>query len=234
MSPPELIVILPVYNESAVIARVAAEWWTVLDGLGIAYRLRLHNDGSRDGTSEILERLRHPCLEVIHAENRGHGPALLMEYRRAVLESPWVFQCDSDGELPAAAFPDFWARRGDADLIIGDRQNRGGPLSRRLITSVSRLLVRGLFGKGIRDVNCPYRLFRSQAFAETVQKFPDDSFAPNVLLSAHALRQGLRIDCLPVLYAPRQSGEVSIRRLRLLRAALKSGVQTLRFRWRGR
>ncbi len=232
MAEPELIVILPVYNESAVIAAVAREWWTLLDGLEIPYRLRLRNDGSRDNTAAVLDGLSHPCLEVIHSENRGHGPTLLAEYRRALGEAPWIFQTDSDGELPASSFPAFWACRHDADLILGERQDRGGPLSRRLVTATLRGLVRLLFGKGISDVNCPYRLFRSEAFAQPAEQIPEDTFAPNILLCAHALRQRLRVRQMPVPFTPRQSGTVSIRKLRLLRAAIKSAWQTLLFRCR--
>lgn len=230
MSKRPLIVILPVFNEEAVIADVVGAWTAVLDSLGMEYSLRVRNDGSRDGTAAVLDGLTHPRLEVIHSENRGHGPTLLAEYRRAAREAEWVFQSDSDGEIPASAFPDFWAARAEADLIIGERSTRGGPLSRRLLTAATRIMVRTLFGPGLRDVNCPFRLMRAETFAPLFDRLRDDRFAPNVLISAHAVRRRLPIRRFPVLYTPRRTGEVSIRKLRLLRAALLSAAQTLEFR----
>jgi len=224
-----LIVVMPVYNEDAVIGTVMEDWLRVLDGLDVDYRLRVRNDGSRDETAARLAEIMHPALEVISTENRGHGPALMAEYPRAFAEAEWVFQTDSDGEMPAERFPTLWAVREGADLVIGVRQKREGPWSRRLITRGLRSLLRLLFGAGIRDGNCPYRLMRSDAFTPAMRLIPEHTFAPNVLLSGFALRSGLRICEMPVPYTPRRTGTVSIRRGRLVRAACVSAWQTLRF-----
>ncbi len=229
---PELIVVMPVYNERDVIARVAAEWLDMLDGLDVPYRLLLRNDGSRDDTADVLNALSHASLEVAHAPNRGHGPTILRACREAAARAPWIFQTDSDGELPAATFPAFWAEREKADLLIGIRIDRESPWSRRLITSVLRLILRLLFGKGIHDGNCPYRLMRSKAFQPLFDSLPEDTFAPNVLVSGFALRQKLRILELPVPHTSRTTGVCSIRKLKLLRAALKAARQTLAYRFR--
>lgn len=234
MSPQKLdfIVVMPVYNEEEVIERVTREWLRVLEGVEAEnWRLRIHNDGSRDNTGTILEAIQHPCLEVVHAHNQGHGPTLVSAYRRAVTEAEWVFQSDSDGEIPADAFPEFWQRREEADLWVGHRQNRGGPLSRRVISTVLRWMNRLLYGPGLSDVNCPCRLFRADAFAKTLEAMPDNTFAPNVLISGVACGGKTRVKELPIAYRPRQTGEVSIRRGRLAKAALKSAWQTLTFRF---
>ncbi len=227
-----LIVVMPVYNEDAVIGTVVEDWLRVLDGLGVDYRLRVRDDGSRDETAARLAEIMHPALEVISTENRGHGPALMAEYPRAFAEAEWVFQTDSDGEMPAERFPTLWAAREGADLVIGVRQKREGPWSRRLITRGLRSLLRLFFGAGIRDGNCPYRLMRSEAFSPAMRLIPEHTFAPNVLLSGFAVRYGLRICETSVPYRPRRTGTVSIRRGRLVRAACLGVWQTLGFRFR--
>jgi dolichol-phosphate mannosyltransferase len=224
-----LIVVMPVYNEGAVIRTVVEDWLRVLVKLGVSCRLRVRNDGSTDDTAEQLGAVRHPMLEVIDSENRGHGPTLLAEYSRAFGEAEWVFQTDSDGELSAEDFQAFWEHREEADFLIGVRQNRGGPLSRRVITRGLRLVLRFLFGGDLQDGNCPFRLMRSEAFRPALELIPGDAFAPNVLLSGFALRAGLRIDEKPVSFRPRSTGTVSIRRGKLFRAACVSAVQTRRF-----
>ncbi|MCC5844835.1 MAG: glycosyltransferase family 2 protein [Verrucomicrobia bacterium] len=229
---PCLIVVMPVYNEGAVIGTVVEDWLRVLDGLGVEYQFRVRNDGSRDDTGTRLEEIIHPALEVISTENRGHGPTLMAEYPRAFAEAEWVFQTDSDGEIPAEIFPTLWSAREGADFVIGARQNRGGPWSRRLMTRGLKGVLHLLFGPGVRDGNCPYRLMRSEAFSPAMRLIPEDTFAPNVLLSGYALRAGLRVCELPVPFIPRRTGTVSIRRWRLLRAAGVSAWQTVTFRSR--
>jgi dolichol-phosphate mannosyltransferase len=230
MAAPELWVVMPAYNEAESLGRVVPDWLRVLDGLGIPYRLLVHDDGSRDHSAAVLGSISHPALQLGAGPNRGHGPVLTEAYARAFAAAPWVMQTDSDGEIPAGAFPEFWARRAEADLILGCRPRRRGPLSRRLISgSLRQILLRG-FGGRVADGNCPFRLMRSSAFLPVMPQIGPDTFAPNVLLTAHALRARLRILELPVPHSPRQSGQVSIRRLRLLRAAALSALQTLRFR----
>ncbi|MGA0332978.1 MAG: glycosyltransferase family 2 protein [Kiritimatiellia bacterium] len=231
VSLPELIVIMPVYNEAEVIESVAKEWLEMLDALNIPYRLHLANDGSTDATPEVLDHLSHPSLEISHARNRGHGPTILRACRVAAGRAPWIFQTDSDGEIPAASFPEFWENRHRADLVIGRRSGRQSPLSRTLITAGVRGMLFLLYGRGIRDGNCPYRLLRSEAFRLLFSELPEDTFAPNILISGHSLRKKFRIVELPVPHRPRQTGVCSIRKGRLLRAAIRSGRQTLAFRF---
>lgn len=231
VSLPQLIVIMPVYNEEEVIEQVAHEWLAMLDKLNVSYRLHIANDGSHDRTQDVLDHLSHPSLEISHARNRGHGPTVLRAYRVACGRSPWIFQTDSDGELSAAAFPEFWKRREQADLLIGRRLDRVAPLSRRIITANLRFMLLGLFGCGIHDGNCPYRLMRSDAFRALFDLLPEDTFAPNVLISAYTARKKLRILELPVPYQPRQTGECSIQKGRLFKAAVRSGRQLLAFRF---
>lgn len=225
----KLIAILPAYNEEAVISNTVREWLDTLDGTGVDYRLRVRDDGSRDRTADIVDAIDHPHLELVRSENRGHGPTILAEYRRAAEEAEWIFQTDSDGELPATAFPDFWEAREGADLVLGHRQNRDGPWVRKLITTTLRFLLRVCFPPGVKDGNCPYRLHRAEAFREVFKKIPVDTFAPNALLSGHAARH-LRVKQLPVPHTPRQTGEVSIQGARLLKAAAKSARQLIAFR----
>lgn len=232
VSLPELIVIMPVYNEMDVIEQVAREWLDMLDQLKVPYRLHIANDGSSDRTQEVLDHLSHSALEISHARNRGHGPTILRAYRVAAGRAAWIFQTDSDGEIPAAAFPEFWQKRQQADLVIGNRTQREAPLSRRLITLTLRGLLFCIYGRGIHDGNCPYRLMRSEAFRPLFDQLPEDTFAPNVLISGYSIRKKCRIIECVVPHRPRQSGICSIQKLKLLKAALRSARQTVAFRFR--
>jgi dolichol-phosphate mannosyltransferase len=224
---PRLAVVMPVYNEEAAVAPVVTAWLAELDRLGIDYRLTAYDDGSRDGTGAILDGLAtaHRRLHVVHQENRGHGPTILRGYREA--RGEWVFQVDGDGEMPETAFGPLWERREDYDLLLGHRAERRAPPMRRVVTELSRLSVRLLFGAGVRDVNAPYRLFRGTSLADLLRDLPGDVFAPNVILAGLAVRKRLRIGEWPVPCGPRRGGRGSLNRRALVRGALRSFRETL-------
>ena len=226
----DLCAVMPVYNEEEIVAEVAESWLGVLDGLGIDYELVAIVDGATDASEQILRTVaeRHPRLVVDVKPNSGHGPTILRGYRRGVVTADWVFQTDSDDEMPATAFGKLWELRHNMDAVIGIRTSRNQSLGRRAITRAARFTARVAFGCRLADVNCPYRLMRSAALAPLLAPIPDDIFAPNVVLSGMLARSGARLAEMPVPHRDRNTGVVSILGLRALRAAVRSFAQTVR------
>lgn len=225
-----LAIIMPVYNEQDAVGRVLDRWCAALDALGADYTIHPYNDGSRDGSLAVLQEraARHPDRIVVHDKpNGGHGPTILQGYREAAAAGyDWIFQIDSDDEMGPELFGELWSRRENYDFLAGIRDGRKQPLPRKAISAVSRLSVRLLYGRSICDVNVPYRLMRASAFRELFDTVPGDTFAPNVILTGMAARKHLRIFEIRVPQRDRQTGEVSIRKWKLLRAALLSFLQT--------
>lgn len=126
------------------------------------------------------------------------------------------------------SFPSF-GKVDNYDFLVGIRDGRVQQLPRKIISFVSRLCVRILYGKSIWDVNTPYRLMRVSAFKDSFQMIPLTTFAPNVILSGLAARLKLRCYEIRVPQHDRTTGEVSIKKWKLLRAAMKSFSQTVRF-----
>ncbi len=230
----DLAVVMPVYNEAGCIENVIQDWLAVLQATGARFQLIVLDDGSTDATGSILDRLANdsPQLHGVHKSNSGHGPTLLQGYRLAVAQAEWVFQTDSDGELPAERFPDFWNRRADWDAIFGRRAGRSQSPLRRLISFSARAFVRFCFGPGPGDANVPFRLMRSRFLAPIVRSLPDDYRVPNLALSGLLGRAGARWTEIPVPFRDRTTGVSSIRRLRLLRFALQAASQTVAVGWR--
>ena len=226
----ELCAVMPVYNEEEIVGEVAESWLRVLDSLGIDYELVAIVDGATDSSEQVLRAVaeRHPHLVVDAKPNSGHGPTILRGYRRGVVTAEWVFQTDSDDEMPAASFGELWELRPSVDAVIGIRTSRNQSAGRRAITRAARLTARVAFGCRLADVNCPYRLMRSSALAPLLAPIPDDTFAPNVVLSGMLARSGARIAEVPVPHHDRTTGMVSILGWRAFRAALRSFGQTVR------
>ena len=230
-----LCVVMPVYNEQAIVGAVLRKWSQVLDGLDIDYVIRAYNDGSKDASLAVMQEaaVSLPRVNVKDKPNGGHGQTILTGYRESVTDGfDWVFQLDSDDEMGPEKFVDLWQKRGDYDFLIGRREGRQSAWPRRIVSFVSRLCVRICYGKSVWDVNSPYRLMRVAAFAGDFQRIPPSTFAPNVILSGIAARRKFRCLEIPVPQHARTTGEVSIRKFRLLKAAIRSFVQTVAFAFR--
>jgi glycosyltransferase involved in cell wall biosynthesis len=223
----DLALVMPVCNEEGCIAEVLNSWLGILGGLGIRFKMIVLNDGSKDGTKGVLAGFAHDDrIEVVNKSNSGHGPTILMGYHRAVETADWVFQCDSDNEMSAGHFPALWGKREGCDAVFGIRTGRVQNAARRLISAVSRLTVRAFFGRGIADVNTPYRLMRAGLLNEIIAQIPDDTFAPNVIISGTLARARARILTHPVPHQGRRSGKASIVKWKLWKSAVRAFCQT--------
>lgn len=210
------------------------KWVKALDGIGLDYVIRPYNDGSKDDTLVVMQqevlsqKMSH--VEVRNKKNGGHGQTILTGYREAVADGfDWVFQVDSDDEMGPEKFGELWAKRSEYDFLVGIRDGRRQQLPRKIISFVSRLCVRVFYRKSIWDVNTPYRLMRVSAFKDVFYKIPEFTFAPNVIISGMAGRLRLRCYEIRVPQHDRTTGEVSIKKWKLFKAAVKSFAQTIAF-----
>jgi dolichol-phosphate mannosyltransferase len=223
-----LSVVMPVYNEERSIASVIDEWTGVLDALGVDYELRVYDDGSRDQTAAILRRIAADKPRVVASShpNRGHGPTIMRGYAEA--RGEWVVQTDSDGEMPASEFERLWRNRELYDFLLGSRDGRHAPRHRRVLTGGSRLIVAALFGRGVRDVNSPFRLMRGTWLREQLRRMPADAAVPNIILSGLAGRDGARILEVPVPHTGRRAGATSLNVRRIVKLSLRAVLDALR------
>lgn len=227
-------IVMPVYNEAACINEVLDDWIRELDLFSISYRLLVLNDGSRDNTAEVLALYdNNPKAKIINKQNSGHGPTILQGYHMAVADAQWVFQVDSDNEIAARHFKTLWQKREQYDAAVGIRANRNQPLSRKIISFFSRLVVILFYGTGVTDVNCPFRLMRAEVLKQILTRIPGNTFAPNVAISGFLALMKANVLNIPVPHSNRQTGEVSIKKWKLLKAALKSFMQIIQIRFGG-
>lgn len=226
--PIELGLVMPVYNEEECIVDVVESWRKELSRLNIDYMMIILNDGSRDGTTEALKCFAgDERITIINKENSGHGPTILLGYFKAVQMAQWVFQCDSDNEMKPQHFSGLWEKRERFDALFGVRKSRRQNFGRSFISFVSRLTVRLLFGDGVIDVNNPYRLMRSDVLNKIIEQIPKNTFAPNLIISGALAKARMRIYNHPVPHQGRKTGAVSIRKLKLWKAAMTAFLQTI-------
>jgi dolichol-phosphate mannosyltransferase len=228
---PVLAVVIPVYNEEKNIAALLRDWQPVFRNTGVSHRVILIDDGSKDNSLSLLKSLQEvdPSLDVHTQPNAGHGPAILKGYRMAP-GAEWVFQIDSDHQLDMAAFGELWNNRQDYDFLLARRVEKNASPGRRGISGVSALLVRLLYGRGVEDVNSPYRLMRNQQLQEALEKIPERSFAPNVLITSWFVLKKSRV--FTTTTECRRDGPLRSSKMSwyFLRGAVRSALQTILFR----
>lgn len=226
-----LAVIMPVYNEEEIIEEVVKSWICILDKISVEYKIFAYNDGSKDKSGEILEKLakNEPNLIVINKKNSGHGDTVMQGYTENALSYKWLFQTDSDNEMSPEGFLSLWNKREDYDFLIGKRLGRKQPLTREFISFISRLSVRIFYGKGPWDVNSPYRLMRSEKFIDIFKKIPKGTFAPNIIISAIVGKNKIKFYETPVPCQGRKTGVPSAQNFRMFKVAVKSFLQTIFF-----
>ena len=226
----ELVIIAPTYNESQILETFISDWIIKFRDLSISFEFRIYNDGSTDSTENVLAGLlkKYPELHVFTNPNSGHGPTISKAYN-ITKEFEWVFQIDSDHELLPDTFSELWSLRCSYDILMGVRTNRSAPLFRRLLTKILAQTIRMFFGKGVIDINIPYRLIRSSKLTEFLPYNTSANFAPNTLMTAFAIKNKWRIKTLPVTYVKRKNIKGTGFSYYMLKGAYNSLRQLLKF-----
>ncbi len=158
----------PAHDEEANLEGLVAEALQALPSLADTFEIIAVNDGSRDRTAEIAERLAaaHPDVVrvVHHPVNRGYGEALRSGFGASRYEL--LAFTDGDRQFRVADLGRLTARLQAADrpdVVIGYRIKRADPLIRVVYARSYRLANRVFFGLPVRDVDCAAKLFRREA-----------------------------------------------------------------------
>jgi glycosyltransferase involved in cell wall biosynthesis len=180
MTKPDvaLSIVIPMYNEEAVLPLLADRLRPVLDGLDEAYEVVAVDDGSTDATPALLIGLRRvwPELRIIRLRrNSGHQAALTAGLFRA--RGAYVVSLDADLQDPPEKIPDMLAlaRAEGLDIVYGVREDRtsDSPFKRWTAGAYYRLMRR-LVGKAIPAHAGDFRLL-SRATVEALRQIPDRS-----------------------------------------------------------
>ncbi len=115
---PAFSLVLPVYNEEEAIAFTLDHLQETLRYTDCEYEIVAVNDGSKDGTGEIL-RSRSDIKLIEHRRNRGYGAALKTGIRNA--KYPLIVITDADGTYPNERIPELVRLAARADMVVGAR-----------------------------------------------------------------------------------------------------------------
>ncbi|MHC4821735.1 MAG: glycosyltransferase family 2 protein [Planctomycetota bacterium] len=199
---PELSVVLPVFNEEGNLRPLMDELLPVLRGLDRAFEIVFVDDGSTDGSPDVLAELSSEHDEVaVWRLDRNHGLSSALHAGFASARAPVIATMDADLQNDPADLPLLLGRLDDQDLVCGWRKDRRDPWLKRVSSRIANGWRNRRTGDAFHDITCPLKVFR----AEVRDAFPSfdgmHRFYPTLARMA-----GFRVVEVPVGHRPRHSG----------------------------
>ncbi len=222
----QISIIIPMYNESKVIARTAKTLSDYMEKHFDSYELLFSDDGSTDGCGEIVRELELPHVRVLRYEkNRGKGSAVRMAMLEAVGEL--VLFTDADlayGTEVIRKVYDRWEEQGRPPVLVGSRNLDGkgyeGYTFLRKVMSKTYLKILCLVGGfKLSDSQCGCKAFSGEAAEEIFSRCQVDGFAFDFEAILWADTLGYRIEEMPVQILNHRESSIRIFRdtFRMLR-----------------
>lgn len=202
-SPPQVSVVLPVFNEAESLPPLLAEIAAALRGCGRTFEIIAVDDASTDGSLAVLKELRgrHPELRVLrHRRNCGQSAAFAAGFAHARGEV--VVTLDADGQNDPADIPALLAAlQPGVDCVTGVRVQRQDSFVKRVSSRVANAYRNWITGDRVTDAGCTFRAVRRAALREVPVFNGLHRFLPTILR-----RQGFTVAELPVNHRPRTRG----------------------------
>jgi dolichyl-phosphate beta-glucosyltransferase len=227
-------IVIPAFNESArlgptldrVLEFICEQSWDV--------EVIVVDDGSRDGTAELVREYarRSPIVRLVQNEgNRGKGYSV----RNGVLHAQGAIVLFTDADLssPIEEAPKLIAALEEgADVAIGSRwvrtdlQTQRQSVARQVMGRTFNLLLRALLSLDFKDTQCGFKAFRRTAAITlfSLQRTEGWGFDPEILFLANRL--GFRVAEIPVVWAHDEGS-----RIRPVADGMMMMLEMLRIRW---
>ncbi|BCL83584.1 GtrA and DPM_DPG-synthase_like domain-containing protein [Ktedonobacteria bacterium brp13] len=203
-----LSVILPAYNEEAVIARTVADVLDALPTWTSDFEVIVVNDGSQDATAALLEGIAaaHRQVTVLHhVVNQGYGAALVTGFKASTKDL--VFFMDSDGQFAIRDLERFFPLLQEYDAVLGYRLNRQDTWMRKLNAWGWKVLVGMVLGVHVRDIDCAFKLYPGTFLRE--QRLETRGAMINAEILSKFTRAGLTYTQIGVRHLPRKEGRAT-------------------------
>ena len=208
------VVIVPTYNERENIEQIIR----VVFGLPKRFDILIIDDGSPDGTADIVKRLQQEFPERLFMERTGKlglGTAYICGFRWSIEQGyDYIFEMDADFSHNPVDLPRLYAacRDNGADIAVGSRYCGGvnvvnWPLGRVLMSYCASVYVRWITGMKVRDTTAGFKCYRREVL-ETIAldkiRFKGYAFQIEMKFTAH--KCGFRIVEVPIVFVNRVLG----------------------------
>jgi glycosyltransferase involved in cell wall biosynthesis len=200
----ELSIVIPLYNEEPNVAPLHAELSAILTSMPVPHEVVFIDDGSTDGTFEVLRRIQStdPHVRIVRfARNFGQTAAFAAGF--AYARGQYIVTFDGDLQNDPADIPRLLAIARSHDVVCGWRKDRKDDfLTRHVPSVIANQLIGLVSGVHVHDVGCSLKVFR----AEVVKPL---KLTPGMhrYLPALASQLGDRVTEVVVNHRPRRFGQ---------------------------
>ncbi len=202
--PIAVSIIIPIYNEAGSIQELYREINDVMTALDRSYEIVFVNDGSLDGSTEILERLRRidPCVRLLQLKrNYGQTAAIMAGFDHA--RGDIIVPMDGDLQNDPRDIPRLLDKIEQGfDMVSGwRRQRKDPPLRRRFVSFMANKFISLLSGVKLNDYGCSLKAYRRD-FVKGIKLYGE----MHRFLPIYASWEGARIAEIVVNHRPRKYG----------------------------
>ena len=208
------LVIIPTYNEKENIEKIIRKVFS----LAFAFEVLIIDDGSPDGTAEIVKKLQLEFPDQLHLEQRsgklGLGTAYIHGFKWALSKNyAYIFEMDADfSHNPEDLIRLRAACENGADLAIGSRYVKGvnvvnWPMGRVLMSYFASMYVRWITRISIQDATAGFKCYRSMVL-ETIpmDKIKFVGYAFQIEMKFTAIKYGFNVVEVPIIFTDRTEG----------------------------
>ena len=196
-------IVIPVYNEEDSISELCARIFASVLSLESDLELIFVNDGSTDGTQQVIEALHEKyswIKYIVFRKNFGKSAALNAGFKHATHDI--VFTMDADLQDDPAEIPKFLeAIQNGADVVTGWKKNRLDPIEKTIPSKFFNFITSKFSGLKLHDYNCGFKCYRKEVLQEIEIYGELHRFIPFL---AH--KKGFTVAEVPVLHHPRKFG----------------------------
>jgi dolichol-phosphate mannosyltransferase len=234
---PERIVIIPTYNEKENIEKMVRKVMSLQGG----YHLLIVDDGSPDGTGDIVRRLMLEFPGKLFLEERkgklGLGTAYIHGFRWSLARHyEYIFEMDCDFSHNPEDLNRLYeaCANGGADVAVGSRYVKGGevknwPMNRLFISYFASVYVRMILWFGVRDTTAGFKCYKAKVLrAIDFDKIKFVGYAFQIEMKYTAWKLGFKIKEVPIVFTDRTEGVSKMSKGIIKEAFL--GVLQMRFK----
>ena len=216
----KISVIIPMYNESKIIADTAKRLSEYMTNHFENYEILFSDDGSKDGSADCVRALKLPCVRVTgYSENKGKGSAI----RHAMLEADGDLILFTDADLAygtdviaeAVATYQSQCDKSDVHLMIGSRNlgkdgYDGYSWYRKIMSKTYIRLLGFLGGFRLTDSQCGFKVFRRDAAKDIFSRCKVNGFSFDFEVILWAEKLGYNIIEMPVRVIHHRASKIHI------------------------
>jgi len=212
---PEISLLLPVHNEAETIEKIILEFYNEI-GTKIPLEIIVAEDGSTDGTKDILRRLSEkiPMKLILGEHRKGYMNGVKDGLRHVTTD--YVFFVDSDGQHAASDFWKLYKMKDSYDMIVGKKIKRSDPPHRILISKIFHTIICYMFRLPVHDPDTAYRLIKRELIDNVTKDVNLLPYSFWTEFTVRAFRKGFDIVEVPVVHKRRLNGDTHLYKLNKL------------------